>query len=83
MVNPNPKNKEVMNLKRITKYGKLRERIGIMFPDHPTFARKMNMNPSTLSAKLNGKSDWTREEIIYSCSLLDIPIDEVTDYFFS
>lgn len=64
------------------KYDKLRGRIIEKFGSQKAFAAAMGMNVSTLSFKLNGKSEWTREEIEKACGLLDIPIEEVHSYFF-
>lgn len=64
-------------------YAKLRGRIKEKFGTQDSFASAMNMNRSTLSAKLNGKSDWTVLEIEQSCSLLSIPITEAHAYFFT
>lgn len=65
------------------KYSKLRGRIIEKFGSQKDFAMAMGMNVSTLSLKLNGKSEWTREEIEKACHLLDIPLEEVHFYFFA
>lgn len=64
-------------------YAKLRGKIKEKFGTQDSFAAAMNMNRSTLSMKLNGKSDWTVLEIEQSCSLLNIPIVEAHAYFFT
>ena len=64
-------------------YAKLRGRILEFFETNAAFAKDMDINPASLSAKLNNKSPWKREEIEKACELLSIPIDRVHIYFFS
>lgn len=64
-------------------YAKLRGKIREVFGSQDAVALEMGMDRSTLSLKLNGKSDWTRNEIEKACYLLHIPIEEVHDYFFT
>lgn len=59
--------------------GRIREKYGTQ----EAFAKAMKMNPATLSAKLRGKSDWTRVEIELAGKHLDIPVAEIPDYFFA
>lgn len=64
-------------------YAKLRGKIREVFGSQEAFAGAMGMDRSTLSLKLNGKSDWTRLEIERACPLLHISIMEVPAYFFN
>lgn len=64
-------------------YSKLRGKIREVFTTNENFAKAMGMDLSSLSAKLNNKSPWKREEIEKACLLLHIPIEEVHLYFFS
>ena len=64
------------------KYGKLREMIGRKFGTQPQFAVAMGIDRATLTAKLNGKTDWKAREIEKAVKLLEIPIMEIPDYFF-
>lgn len=64
-------------------YAKLRGRIKEKFGTQAEFAPALEMDRSTLSLKLNGKSDWTRLEIEKSCMLLHIPFAEAHAYFFT
>ena len=64
-------------------YAKLRGKIREVFGTDSNFAAALGKNPSTVSAKLNKKSAWTREEMETSCKLLGIPIEEVRFYFFA
>lgn len=64
-------------------YAKLRGKIKEKFGSQDNFATAMDMDRSTMSLKLNGKSDWTRREIEKSCALLSIPVAEAYVYFFT
>ena len=64
------------------KYGKLRERIQKHFSNNNDFAEAMSLNPATLSKKLNGKTLFTSGEIEEACYLLNIPKEEIHEYFF-
>lgn len=63
-------------------YSKLRGKIKEIYGIQDAFAAAIGMDRSTLSLKLNGKSDWTREEIVKSCHALYIPLSKVPAYFF-
>lgn len=64
-------------------YGKLRGKIREVFKTEEAFALAMKKDPSTMSLRLNGKSEWSRREIETACGLLGIPIEEVHCYFFN
>lgn len=64
-------------------YAKLRGKIREVFGTNEAFAEAMEMDTSSLSAKLNNKSPWKREEIEKACRLLGIPIEDVYLYFFT
>ena len=63
-------------------YSKIRGKIKEVFSTNENFAKSMGMDLSSLSAKLNNKSPWKREEIEKACELLQIPIEDVYLYFF-
>ena len=63
-------------------YSKLRGKIREVFGTQEAFAMAMVMNKATLSAKLNGKVDWTKAEMEKACSLLGIPLADMHYYFF-
>lgn len=63
-------------------YSKLRGKIREVFTRNENFANAMGMDSSSLSAKLNNKSPWKREEIEKACELLHISIEDVYLYFF-
>ena len=64
-------------------YFKLRGAIREKFGTQEAFAAAMGMDPSTLSAKLNGRSEWDRAEIEKACTLLGVPLERAHEYFFS
>ena len=64
------------------RYSKLKGKIKECFGTNKAFAKAMDMDLSSLSAKLNNKSPWKREEIEKACGLLHIPIENVHIYFF-
>lgn len=47
------------------------------------FADAINIDKSTLSAKLNGHSTFTQVEIDKMCQILDISTREIGSYFFT
>lgn len=63
-------------------YSKLRGRIREVFGTQEKFAEAMGMNTATVSAKLNGKSEWTRAEMEKACVVLKIHVEEMHIYFF-
>jgi transcriptional regulator with XRE-family HTH domain len=66
----------------VKKFGKLRERISIMYGRMDDFAKVFGVNSATLSKKLTGKSQITKEDIEKFCELLDIPVEQIPEYFF-
>lgn len=65
------------------KYWKLRGRIMEKFGSYKNFATKINISTTMLSAKLNGRSGITRNDISEWSVLLDIKLDEIGGYFFA
>lgn len=49
--------------------GAIREKYGTQ----EAFAAALGMHPTTLSCKLLGKTDWTRQEMEDVCRLLGLP----------
>ena len=58
--------------------GKIRENFGSEY----AFGEALGMALSTLSGKLNNKSEFTRSEILSIVKLLYLNIEEVYDVFF-
>lgn len=63
-------------------YNKLKGRIVEKFGTLDKFSDKTKMSATTIGRKLSGKSLWSQDEIIKACELLEIPMDEMTAYFF-
>lgn len=66
----------------VCNYSKLLGRIKERGFTHEELAKEINKNKGTLSSKLNGKSDFTTKEIVHISKVLDIPNDEIVNYFF-
>ena len=64
------------------KFGRLREKIKLVFGTQKAFADAMDMNVATLNGKLNSKATWTLEEIEKAISLLGVSSSEIKEYFF-
>lgn len=63
-------------------YSKLRGRIIEMFGSQQAFAKHLGVTEQTVTAKLNGRSRFTQDDIIAWCNALDIEAESVGDYFF-
>ena len=63
-------------------YGKLRELIKSRYKTIGKFAEALQMSRCAVSSKLNGLTPWSSSEIEKVCSLLNIPISSVCEYFF-
>lgn len=64
-------------------YPDLRGRIRARYSTQADFAQAMGLSECALSQKLNGRSEWTAEEIRRACELLEIPSAEIHIYFFT
>ena len=63
-------------------YSKLRGRIREICGSEKEFSKQINLSNVSLSYKLNGKREWTQNEINKVLSVLKIPKEELADYFF-
>ena len=63
-------------------YSKLEGKIKECFDTQANFASAMGLSERTLSLKMNCIRAWKQPEIMLACSLLGIPIQEISDYFF-
>lgn len=75
----NQQRKEANEMKT---FGRLREEIRKKFKTFDDFASALGKSESALSLKLNGKSEWKRDEMEATCRLLGIPVSQVGEYFF-
>ena len=63
------------------RYAPLCNEIRKKFRTQKAFAEAIGINPSTLSAKINGKSQWAYWEVAKSCEVLGIPLVDAPVYF--
>lgn len=65
------------------KYAKLRGLIREQYGQQAKFARALDISTATLSAKLCGRRDWTRQEVQLICMLLGIQAKDIPSIFFA
>ncbi len=63
-------------------YDDLIGRIIAKYRTRENFALKANMSIPTLINKLSGKVDFKSKEIFNFCKLLDIPLEEISKFFY-
>lgn len=63
-------------------YAKLRGKIKEVFGTQEAFAAAMELDPSSISMRLNGWREWTRLDIERACVCLHIPFTDAHEYFF-
>ncbi len=59
----------------------LRHRIEDAGYQDQEFAAEMGWPGSVLSARLNGRTPWNMADAFRACSLLQIPLEEMSNYF--
>ncbi|WP_295089926.1 DUF739 family protein [uncultured Ruminococcus sp.] len=64
-------------------YNKLRGRIREICDTDQRFAELMGVTNTTISAKLNGKSEFSQHEIFKAVEILDLDSSDISDYFFT
>lgn len=64
-------------------FNKLKGRIVEKYGTRRAFSRAMDMSPPALSARINGLIPFRADEITKACALLDVPNEEINDYFFN
>ena len=64
-------------------YSKLRGRIREKYGSESRFAEAVNITTVTMSRKLNGKTQFSADDIKEWCDKLDISIEEIGLYFFA
>lgn len=64
-------------------YSKLRGKIVEKYGSIAAFSTALGISNITLSMKLNNKIRFTSDDIIKIVELLEIPADEIGDYFFT
>lgn len=64
-------------------YSRLRGKIKEVYKTEYAFCHAMDcMAKSTLSLKLNGKTEWSQEEMYKATQLLSEPVSKIGYYFF-
>lgn len=61
----------------------LRGRIIQKYGSQGAFAQRLNKTEQTVTAKLNGRSQFTQDDILEWCNALDIVAEDVGEYFFA
>lgn len=64
-------------------YSKLRGRIVEKCGTIDRFSQLIGTHRTNVSFKLNNKVDFTQREIAAICNVLDIPLNELSPYFFT
>ena len=64
-------------------YSKLKGRIVEKYGSQVKFAEAFGISENSLSLKMNNKSRFTSDDIIKMTEMLEIPKDEVGEYFFT
>lgn len=67
----------------VVEYGKLLGRIREKGFTQAQLANFVGMTPGTMSTKLNNQAYFKQSEILAICDVLDIPISEYGEYFFT
>jgi hypothetical protein len=63
-------------------FDKLTGRIIEKFKTRENFAAKVPMSIPTLINKLSGRVDFKSKEVVRFCVLLDIPLDQIPNFFY-
>lgn len=64
-------------------YNKLRGKIVEVFGSQRAFSKEVGLTEQSVTAKLNGKIDFSQGDIIKWCELLGIEAKDVSNYFFA
>ena len=64
-------------------YNKLKGRIKEKIGTQEHFAKTIQISNTSLSLKISNKRQWTQAEINRACRVLEIPDEEISDYFFT
>lgn len=64
-------------------YNKLRGRIYEKYKNLTTFAKALGVSANYVSQKLHGDSDFTKKSMDKWAELLDIPVEQYAEFFFT
>lgn len=70
---------EELSLKMLELKGRIVQKFG----SQGRFAKHIGKTEQTVTAKLNGRSQFSQDDILEWCNALDIEADEVGRYFFA
>lgn len=68
-------------MEKLDIYPDLCGKIRAKFRTQGALARAIGMNPSTLSSKLAGKTQWSFIDVEKICRALDIPMADAPNFF--
>ena len=68
---------------KVFDFSELLGRIIIKYGTRKAFAKAMGMKENVLGSRLQGKTNWTPEETLRACELLDIPLNEIPRFFYA
>lgn len=63
-------------------YRKLKGKIKEVYDTQDAFAKALGMSYASLNLKINNKREWTTNEIVKACELLNIALSDAHLYFF-
>lgn len=63
-------------------HGRIRGLIKQKFGTLEAFAVEFGKGASVVSKKLNGEIEWKVSEVEKVCKILDIPVNQIDEYFF-
>ena len=64
-------------------YNKLKGRIVEKYGSQSRFAEALGITENTVSRKMQGKVEFSKDDMINWAELLDIPQGDIPDYFFA
>lgn len=64
-------------------YNKLRGKIIEVYGSQKKFSKAINLSEQSITAKLNGRSDFSQDDIIKWGNALDLCKEEIGVYFFN
>lgn len=64
-------------------YSKLRGRIVEMYGSQKEFSKAVSLSEQSITAKLNGRSDFSQDDIIQWSNALQIGLGDIGAYFFN
>ena len=64
-------------------YSKLRGRIREICKTQENYEEKLGIGYVSLSKRLNNQLEFSSSEIYNSCDVLEIPVNQIPDYFFT